>query len=133
LASAADPDDESIGGTTSTGPGEFSAEFVCPLPTTALSSGLVRLRSDIVRACFGTGDPELLATAFFEAKIGGGSSDFELLDFELMIPSFFADFTSATGSFFDFSLGVGTRWPTGGMGTAGATGPGVAGEGFCWV
>jgi hypothetical protein len=63
----------------------------------------------------------------------GGSSDFELLDLELMIPSFFADFTSTTGSFFDFILGVGTRWPTGNIGTAGATGPGVAGESFCWV
>ena len=114
------------------GPGEFSAEFVCPLPSTVLSSALVTLRSAVVRACFGTGDPELLATTFSEAMIGD-SSDFELLDFELMISSFFADFTSTTGSFFDFSLGVGTRWPTGSMGTAGATDPGVAGEGFCWV
>jgi hypothetical protein len=63
----------------------------------------------------------------------GDSSDFEPLDFELMTSSFFADFTSTTGSFFGFSLGVGTRWTTGSVGTAGATGPGVAEEGFCWV
>ena len=90
------------------------------------------LCSVVVRASFSTGDPELLATTFFEAMIGS-SSDCELLDFELMMPSFFVDFTSTTGSFFDFVLGVGTRWSTGSMGTAGATGPGVAGEGFCWV
>ena len=99
---------------------------------TALSGALVRLRSAVVRVCFGTGDPELLATTFFEALIGD-SSDPESSDFELMISSFFAGFTSTTGSFFDFRLGVETRWPTGNMGTAGATGPGVAGEGFCWV
>ena len=74
----------------------------------------------------------MLATTFFEVMIGG-SSDFEPSDFELMLSSFLADFTSTSGSFFDFRLGVGTRWPTGNMGTAGATGPGVAGEGFCWV
>jgi hypothetical protein len=90
------------------------------------------LCSAVVRACFSTGDPELLVTTFFEAMIGG-SSDFELLDFELIIPSFFAGFTSTTGSFFGFILGVGTRCPTGSMGTAGATDPGVAAESFCWV
>jgi hypothetical protein len=100
------------------------------LPVTVFSPASALVGAVVVRAFLGHWSPDVLPPDFCDTP-PAESSGFEPSYFTLLASSF-AALTSTLGSSLAFGLGVGTRRPIGTIGTAGVTGPGVAGVGFCW-